>query len=246
MDDRIQKKLLADGVLSILLKLSKIELPMLKLDLSCSIYSMTQGIDTLKVLQWDGVDVLFWLTLHDCLGLFDPIRRNVGRALRNFSGVNSGVGAMALAKEERCMAVLRALSRSTNEDVQWQAAGSIYNLMSIPDCQAILLPRGIVALLLELAAAGHTSVRHVCSACLHLCPPEALPDLSDPAALQLVLCLLEVDGSKFAELGERASDPLPYTLTDTNKSSDFEADPPPFMASWISIACDVDTIFTVR
>jgi len=248
VNEAVQKKLLSDGVMSIILKLSKLEIPELKLDLSFAIYSLSQGPDTLKVLQWDGVDVLFWLTLHDCMALFDPIRKNVGRALRNFSGsggpTGPGAGAIALGKEERSMGIFRALSRSSNEDVQWQAAGALYNMLSVAEAQESLLSRGVIQLLLELAAGGYTSVRHVCSACLHLCPPESMPDLSDPAALQLVLCLLEVDGDKFAELGEKAGDAMPYGLGNTNKASDYEADPPPFTATWVCIACEVDNIFS--
>ena len=40
---------------------------------------MSVGPDTLKVMKWDGVDVLFWLTLHDCMNLFDTIRLNVAK-----------------------------------------------------------------------------------------------------------------------------------------------------------------------
>lgn len=112
-DDGVHKQLVADGIMPLILKLSKIEIPILKLDMSCSIYSMTTGGDTLKVLKWDSVDILFWLTLHDCAGLFDTIRRNVGRALRNFS--SSPVEARVLVSEDRLMAVLRALAKSQNE-----------------------------------------------------------------------------------------------------------------------------------
>jgi hypothetical protein len=53
--------------------------------MACSIYSLTWGGDSMKVLKWDGIDILFWLTLYDCLGMFDVIRKNVSRTLRNFS-----------------------------------------------------------------------------------------------------------------------------------------------------------------
>ena len=41
-----------------------------------------------------------------------------------------------------------------------------------------------------------------------MCPQEYMPDLSDPAALSLVLCLLEVDGEKFGELALEARDEI--------------------------------------
>ena len=143
------------------------------------------------------------------------------------------------------MTILRCLARSTNEDVQWQAAGVVYNILSFPEAQPDLLSRGVIQLLLDLAAGGYQSVNHVCSACLHLCPPENMPDLSDPAALALVLCLLEVEGDKFAMLGEKSSDMIPYVLPNVNKGSDYVADPTPFAASWVCIACEVDSIFSV-
>ena len=244
-DEKVLKKLLADGVMSIILKLAKIELPELKFDLACAIYSLSQSPDPLKVLQWDGVDILFWLTLHDCLNFMDPIRRNVCRALRNFSasGTN-GAGSMALAKEERTMTVLRALGNSTVEDVQWQVSGAMYNMLGVPESQDGLINRGAVGLLLELAAGGYTSVRHVCSACLHMCPSDAMPDLSDPAALSLVLCLLEVDGEKFGELAEMARDEIPYMLGALHRTSSYVPDAPTFTASWVCIACEVDNVFT--
>ena len=46
-----QRQLIADGVMSILLKLSKIEIPSLKLDLSFAIYSLSQGSEALKVIK---------------------------------------------------------------------------------------------------------------------------------------------------------------------------------------------------
>eukprot|EP00605_Chrysophyceae_sp_TOSAG23-4_P002036 GSChrysophyteH1.ASY1.ANO1.2255.1 assembled CDS len=241
----ILKKLLADGVMGIILKLSKPEQPDLKFDMACALYSLSRSPDPLKVLQWDGVDVMYWLTAHDCLNMFDPIRRNVCRALRNFSasGVNNS-GAVALSKEERCMTVIKALGASTNEDVLWQVSGTMYNILGVPESQEQILNVGGVGMLLDLAASGYTSVRHVCSACLHMCPPDAMPDLSDPAALSLVLCLLEVDGEKFGELAEMAQDAVPYLLDGMWKRSGFEPDPTGFVGTWVAIACEVDNVFS--
>jgi hypothetical protein len=77
-----------------------------------------------------------------------------------------------------------------------------------------------------------------------MCPSEYMPDLSDPAALSLVLCLLEVDGEKFGELADLAMDEIPYILGDMDKRSSFHADEPPFKASWVAIACEVDAVFS--
>ena len=112
-DEFVHKKLLQDGIMPLLLKLSKLEIPELKLDLACSLFSMTMAPDTIRVLKWDSVDVLFWLTLHDCLGLQDAILKNVGRALRNFT--TAAAEAKFIVKEDRFMAVLRALGKSNNE-----------------------------------------------------------------------------------------------------------------------------------
>jgi hypothetical protein len=77
-----------------------------------------------------------------------------------------------------------------------------------------------------------------------MCKPDAMPDLSDPHALSLVLCLLEVDGEKFGELSEIALDEIPYILGDVHRGSDFYPEDPPFAATWVSIACEVDAVFT--
>jgi hypothetical protein len=102
-DLSVHKKLMKDGVMRVLLKLAKVEVAPLKADVSYAIFAMTTGPDTLKVLKWDGVDVLFWLTRHDCMNLMDTIRLNVARALRNFSA-NSVEDAKCLAEDERCIA----------------------------------------------------------------------------------------------------------------------------------------------
>jgi hypothetical protein len=239
------KKMLADGVNSLILKLAKVELIDLKFDLACAIYSLSRSPDKLRVLQADTVDILYWLTVHDCLGHNTPIRRNISRALRNFTACGeNGAGAISLSKEERAVTVMKALQRSENEDVQWQLSGGIYNMLQVEEAQEGLLEKGVVGLLLELAAGGYTSVRHVCSACLHMCPSEYMPDLSDPAALSLVLCLLEVDGDKFGELAELAMDEIPYILGNMDKRSNYHPDDPPFKASWVAISCEVDSVFS--
>jgi hypothetical protein len=58
----------------VLLKLAKLEVPIIKLYAACSMFSLTLGNETLRVLKWDAVDILFWLTLHDVLSLLDPVR----------------------------------------------------------------------------------------------------------------------------------------------------------------------------
>ena len=244
-EERLLKKMLADGVMQTILKLAKPEQPALKFDVSCAMYSLSQSADPRKVLQWNGVDTLYWLTVHDCLSFNVPIHKNVSRALRNFSAAGTaGQGAVDLAKEERTMTVMRALTAGNNEDVQWQVSGAVYNMLGVKEAQELILTLGVVGLLLDLAAAGHTSVRHVCSACLHMCPPENMPDLSDPAALSLVLCLLEVDGEKFGELAEMSRDAVPYILDMVCKRSAFEMDPTGFVGTWVTINCDVDTVFS--
>jgi hypothetical protein len=243
-DERLLKKLLADGVMQNILKLAKPEQPALKFDIACAMYALSRSPDPRKVLQWNGVDTMYWLTLHECGNMSNPIRRNVCRALRNFSRSDAGQGAVDLAKEERTMTVMRALASSNHEDIQWQVSGAIYNMLNVPESQELLLSVGAVGLLLDLAGSGYTSVRHVCSACLHMCPSDHMPDLSDPAALSLVLCLLEVDGEKFGELAETAVDEIPYILDSVWKRSGFIPDPTGFTGTWVSIACEVDSVFT--
>lgn len=48
--DYVHRKLLQDGVMNMLLRLSKIEVPELKHDVSCALYALTTGNDTTKVI----------------------------------------------------------------------------------------------------------------------------------------------------------------------------------------------------
>ena len=174
-DPIIHKRLMKDGIMKILLKLAKVEYPPLKTDISYAIFDMTVGPETLKVMKWDGVDVLFWLTLHDCMNLFDTIKLNVAKALRNFSA-QSIEDAKRLSQDERTMPVLKALCKSGKEEVLQHAIGTIYNLMTIEESRKIMVKEGVIKLIFDLAAMGWMSVRHVCSSCLHMAP-EAIPDM---------------------------------------------------------------------
>lgn len=42
--------------------------------------------------------------------------------------------------------------------------------------------------------------------------PDDIPDMDNPEVLELVLCLLEVDDGRFAELGGKCDTPLPYNM----------------------------------
>lgn len=242
-EGKYQKQLMNDGIMSIILKLSKYELPILKVDMSFSIYSMTRGPDSMKVLKSDTVDILFWLTLYDTLSLHDLILRNVARCLRSFS--HSRDEASLVVRQERFFTVLKTLLKSKHEDVLWQTAGTLYNLMHETEYSLrTLLERGLVTFIFEIAASGFESVKHVCSACLHMIP-DNLPNMEDPLVLELVLCLLEAEGDKFSELGEKPVDIMSYTVVESryagsllqHKNTDFKA-------SWSVLTCYVDTIFS--
>jgi hypothetical protein len=178
VEPSVHKKMMSTGIMKILLKLSKFEIPQLKLDISCCIYDLTKGDDTLKVLKWDGIDVMFWLVLHDCLNLYDAIRLNVALALRNMSANSTGE-IILLSKEDRLVQVLKALSKSNREEVLEHNAGAIFNIMTVEEGKAALLKKGIVKLIFDLAASGYTDIRHICSSCLHMAPND-IPDMSDP------------------------------------------------------------------
>ena len=143
-------KLLSDGIMPILLKLSKLEVPTIKYDISRAIYSLTtvSGHETMKILKWDCVDILFWLTLHDCLDLYDPIKKNCVRALRNFTLKKEE--ALLLITEDRFVTILKALIKSTDMDVLCNTGGTLYNLLSMEECKNILLKRGVIQLIFEV------------------------------------------------------------------------------------------------
>ena len=85
--------------------------------------------------------------------------------------------------------MITSLTESPKEEVLQHTVGAIYNLMSVPDCREHIVKHGVVRTIFGLAASGFVTVRQVCSSCLHMAP-EAIPDMSDPAVLELVLCLL--------------------------------------------------------
>lgn len=141
------------------------------------------------------------------------------------------------------MTILKALAKSTNEDVLWQTAGIIYNIMSVEECKIVMVERGIVPLIFEIAGSNFLEVRHVCSASLHMISTN-IPDMEDPAVLALVLCLLDADGDRFSELGEKSFNSLPYPLPTQPTPSQFEYAKTEFVANWQSITCTVDNFFT--
>ena len=236
------KKLIQDGVMPILLKLAKIELAPLKVDLARAIYFLTipYSEHTMKVLKYDGVDIIFWLTLHDCLKLYDYIKQNCVRALLNLTCTSEE--GMSLAKEDRFITIMKELARSTDEDVLWQAAACVFNLMNNEEIRPIMIERGVVSLIFDLAACKIPAVEHVCSACLHMVPDE-MPDMEDPAVLHLVMCLLDADGEMFAGLNRRAVDPLKYTWGENLEGTNFETPGTDFVGHWVSLTCEVDKIF---
>eukprot|EP00597_Dinobryon_sp_UTEXLB2267_P015326 CAMPEP_0170120348 /NCGR_PEP_ID=MMETSP0020_2-20130122/15090_1 /TAXON_ID=98059 /ORGANISM="Dinobryon sp., Strain UTEXLB2267" /LENGTH=1500 /DNA_ID=CAMNT_0010350197 /DNA_START=432 /DNA_END=4934 /DNA_ORIENTATION=+ len=241
---QLHKRAMTDGIMNILLKLSKIELPVLKLDMSFAMYSMVKSDsgDIIKVLKADSVDILFWLTIYDTLNIHDTILKNVSRSLRCFS--SSPESCKLLVKQERFFSVIKALIKSKNEDVLWQTAAVLYNLMMIDTCTKILLEKGLISYIFDLAASNYDSVRHVCSACLHLIPNN-MPSMDDPVVLQLVLCLLEADGDRFAQLGEKPTDVLPYNtmVLKCYAGSLFKHDSTGFSGAWNVLTCGVDAAF---
>lgn len=177
-------------------------------------------------------------------------RKNVGRILRNFTTTDAE--AEILAKEERFMSVLKSLTLSRHEDVLMQAAGAVYNVLSYEPCQKILLSKGILTYVFRLANAGHATVRHVCSASLHLLQTQ-LPDMEDPMVLELLWSLLEGDGEKLNEFKDRVPMPMEEFPRNDDKNSTIETyasthrhERSAFEASWLPLTCEVEHKFTVN
>ena len=94
--DDLVKKMVADGVNSLILKLAKVELHDLKFDLACAIYALSRCPDPIACSSGRWIDIMYWLTLHDCLGHNTPIRKNVSRALRNFTACGENGAGQSL------------------------------------------------------------------------------------------------------------------------------------------------------
>ncbi len=125
----------------------------------------------------------------------------------------------------------------------WQAAGVCYNILTFESCRKGFLARGAISIIFELAASDFTSVRHVCSACIHIVP-EHLPNLEDPVVLQLILCLLDADGAKQSELGEKCLAALQYLQPVVIEKSPHVHLETNFKPTWTSISCKVDSVFS--
>ena len=69
----------------------------------------------------------------------------------------------------------------------FEAAGILYNLMSIEECKKVMLQRNAIQLIFEIASCNYTPVRHICSACLHMAPGEC--DDSFVILMFLFLCI---------------------------------------------------------
>lgn len=240
----LQKKIIYDGVMDVLLKLSKKEIPSLKIDVASALFSLTWGTEMMLVLKYDTIDVLFWLTLYDCQSLMDRVRQNVSRIIRNFSC--SKPEMLKFVNEERFITIIMVLIKTHNEDILWQTSGILFNMLSIVECQEILIKKGIVPIIFEIAASGYNSVRRVCSSCLHLVS-DSIPDMEDPAVLELLLCLLNDDGDNgesFSDLGEKSYTPLQQTEIAVPTYSIFESTKTDFISDWLTITCPVDTEFS--
>ena len=80
---------------------------------------------------------------------------------------------------------------------------------------------------------------------------ENLPDIEDPAVLQLLWCLLEADGDKLSELSEKSYDIVSLSPTDDTSSvpitygTTFEHKNTMFSPSWISMTCEIEKKFVV-
>jgi hypothetical protein len=115
--------------------------------------------------------------------------------------------------------------------------------MQVEACLKKFLERGLIGYIFELASSGFANVKHVCSACLHLVP-ESIPNMEDPLALELVLCLLEAQGDKFSEISTKPIDSLTFPLESCNRDSNLTHNSTNFIASWTPFTCLVENLFT--
>lgn len=148
-----------------------------------------------------------------------------------------------MCNEDRLMTIMKALNKTTNLDVLSQTAAIVYNLLAIDECKTIMLKRGIIDFIFEVAKCGVESVRHICSACLHMAP-DNMPDLENPEVLSLVMCLLDADGDLFGDMAVRAVEQLEYILGSTAIASAYVHEGTDFSGHWITLVCDVDSNFS--
>jgi hypothetical protein len=234
--------LISEGIMPLLLRLSKLENPTLKIDIADALYTLSGTNESNKLLKLDVVHILFWLTLYDCLSLNDIIMRYVSKTLRNFTIAKED--SAILCEEERFFHVVKALSKKGNsENVVWQTAAVIYNLLNINDeIRAVLVKRSVVQTIFDLAICGYTSVMHLCSASLHTVT-DHIPNVENPIVLELITSLLDAEDDQLSQLLHKTTEEVGYSQFPSPFTSDFEHEGTGFKATWSVLTCDLETAF---
>lgn len=234
--------LISEGIMPLLLRLSKLEIATLKIDIADALYTLSATNESLKLLKLDVIHILFWLTLYDCLSLNDVIMKYVSKTLRNFTIIKED--AAILCEEERFFHVIKALSKKGNsENVVWQTAAVIYNLLNINnEIRAVMVKRNVVQVIFDLAICGYTSVMHLCSASLHTVT-DHIPNVENPIVLELITSLLDAESDQLSQLLSKTTEDVGYSQLPSPYTSDFSHDSTGFKGTWSVLTCDLDSEF---
>lgn len=234
--------LISEGIMPLLLRLSKLEIPTLKIDIADALYTLSATNESMKLLKLDVVHILFWLTLYDCLSLNDIIMKYVSKTLRNFTVTKED--ATILCEEERFFHVIKALSKKGNsENVVWQTAAVIYNLLNINDeIRAVMVSRSVVQVIFDLAICGYTSVMHLCSASLHTVT-DHIPNVENPIVLELITSLLDAESDQLTQLLNKTTEEVGYNQSPSPFISEFCHESTGFKGTWTMLTCDLETEF---
>jgi hypothetical protein len=127
--------------------------------------------------------------------------------------------------------------------VVWQTAAVIYNLLNnTDDIRAVMVKRGVVQVIFDLAVCGYTSVTHLCSAALHTVT-DHIPNVENPIVLELITSLLDAESDELSQLTMKTTEDVGYDSLPDPLKSGFVHDDTGFKANWLVMSCDLESFF---
>ena len=151
----IHSKLMSEDIMKILLQLSKTEIIELKSDVSSCVFDLTKSShdNTVKVIEENGIEVLYYLTLNDNLDFHEDLRLYTSLALCNMTA-NSQLQCVMVANSVHIMPIMKSIILSNNEETLTHIATTVFNLMIFESSKVLMLKKNVIGIVFDLAATG--------------------------------------------------------------------------------------------
>ena len=164
----IHLKLMSDDIMKILLKLSKTEIMELKSDISSCVFDLTKSNseNTVKVIEENGIEILYYLTLNDNLDFNEDLRLYVSLALCNMTA-KSQLQCIMVANSVYIMPIMKSIILSNNEVTLTHIATTVFNLMISDSSKILMLKKNVIGIVFDLAATGAYLISQLIVLLLH-------------------------------------------------------------------------------